>query len=201
MIVFYFLTILYNRWKTWIKRIYSLPYIYIYIYIYIYTHNKTLVFYTFRSLKFCVNIHLSWCPLPHLSSVGGKIFFQKELFMRRTFGGNLWEGVALHGGVLIRSCKGRGSFIKAFFNNLNTLNLFPNYVGIFTWRWRPDQNYGMIYRWVNSWERGFKDCVMFSFLHADSELGHWCIIWKVNTRNRMLYLKKKPLLTLPCLAF
>ena len=148
------------------------------------------MFYTFRSLKLCVKIHLSWCPLPHLSSVGGKIFFQKELFMRRTFEGNLWEGVALHGGVLIRSCKGRGSFIKAFFNNLNTLNLFPNYVGIFTWRWSPDQNYGMICRWVNSWERGFKDCVMLSFLHADSELGHWCIIWKVNTGNRMLNLKK-----------
>ena len=83
----------------------------------------------------------------------------------------------------------RRSFINGFSNNLNTVNLFPNHVRVFTWRLSPDQNYGMIYPWFNSKERVFKGCAMFSFPHVDPKLGHSYIIWKVNTRNRGLNLK------------
>ena len=44
------------------------------------------------------------------------------------------------GGLMIRSYQGKGGkFINAFPSNLNTVNLkiFPNYGGIFTWRWSP----------------------------------------------------------------
>ena len=71
-------------------------------------------------------------------------FFQKELFMGglfikksfhgETFGGNLWGGVVLRGGTYdqIMSREWGKSFINAFSNNLNTVDLFPNHVGIFT---------------------------------------------------------------------
>ena len=50
-------------------------------------------------------------------------FPQKQLFMEGNFGGNLWGGVLVRGG---------GSFIDAFSNNLNTLNLFLIHVWIVT---------------------------------------------------------------------
>ena len=68
---------------------------------------------------------------------------------------------------MIKSSQERRSFINAFSNNLNIVNLFPNPVGVFS----PDQNYGRIDPWVSSYERGFKGCVMFSFPRVDTELG------------------------------
>ena len=65
--------------------------------------------------------------------LGGGKFFPKRAFHEGIFLENLSGGIVLHGGgVIIKSCKERKSFINAFFNNLNTVNLFPNNVGIFT---------------------------------------------------------------------
>ena len=76
----------------------------------------------------------------------GEIFFQKELFMRELLEEIFEEGLLYMGGLMIKSCQGRQSFINAFSNNLNIVNLFPNLVGIFN----HDQNNGRIYPWVNS---------------------------------------------------
>ena len=48
----------------------------------------------------------------------------------------IYEGAVLHGGLMIRSCQGLGSFTNAFFSNLNSVNLkiSPNRGGICTWR-------------------------------------------------------------------
>ena len=70
-------------------------------------------------------------------------FYQKDLFMRgrftkksfhgESFGGNLWGEVVVHGGTYDQMMsRGRGTFINAFSNNLNTVNFFSNHVGIFT---------------------------------------------------------------------
>ena len=42
------------------------------------------------------------------------------------------EGLLYMDKLMIRSCNGRWSFMNAFYNNLNTINLFPNRAGIFT---------------------------------------------------------------------
>ena len=51
-------------------------------------------------------------------------------------------GTVLHRRLMIRSCRGRGSFTNVFSSNLKTVNLkiFANHVGIYiyTWRWSPD---------------------------------------------------------------
>ena len=70
----------------------------------------------------------------------GGFFFQKELFMeggdflpKNVFMGEIYgEGLLYMDELMIRSCQGRGSFINTFYNNLNTVKLFPNHVGIFT---------------------------------------------------------------------
>ena len=83
------------------------------------------------------------------------IFFQKELFMEILFtkklfhGEHLWGGVVVQGQTYDQIMSRRGSFMKALYNNLNTVNLFPNHTGIFTCRLSPDQN-GRIYPWFNS---------------------------------------------------
>ena len=52
---------------------------------------------------------------------------------------------------MIIPCLGRGHFMNIFSNNLNTVNmntvyLFPNnHDEIFTCRFSPDQNYGVIH--------------------------------------------------------
>ena len=141
----------------------------------------------------------------------GGIFFPKSFSLGDFWGKFLWRDCCTWWGLIIQSCQ-RRSFINTFSNNLNTVNLFPDHVRVFTWRLSPDQNYGRIYPWVNSQERVFKGCVMFNFPHVDPKLGHSYIIWKVNTTNRGLNLKntlctlclvsllKHPLHTMPCLS-
>ena len=94
-----------------------------YIYVHVY----------FQVLRFlCKPSFAMLCP-PSPSSIEG-FSFQKELpkklfiveLLGKTYGEGYMEG------LIIRSCQGRGSFINAFSNNLNTVNLFPNPTGIFT---------------------------------------------------------------------
>ena len=52
---------------------------------------------------------------------------------KRKFMGKFYGEVLLYmRELIIRSCQVRGSFINAFSNNLNTVNLFANHVGMFT---------------------------------------------------------------------
>ena len=69
---------------------------------------------------------------------------------------------------------------RIIWSSYRKLETFPTF-GIFTWRLSPDQNYGRIYPWVNSSQRGFKGCPMFISPDADLELGHWFIIWKIKS--------------------
>ena len=50
------------------------------------------------------------------------------------FLGQICGGTVLHGGLMIRSCQGQGSFTNAFLNNPKTVNLknFANIEGIYT---------------------------------------------------------------------
>ena len=80
----------------------------------------------------------------------GGFFPKRAFFTKKCFHGeNLWGGVVVHERTYDQIMSGEGGFINAFYNNLNTVNLFPNHVGIFTWRLSPDQN-GRIYPWFNS---------------------------------------------------
>ena len=73
-------------------------------------------------------------------------FFSKKSFMGGRFGEIFEEGLLYIGGLMIKSCQRRWSFINAFSNNLNIVNLIPDCVGIFS----LDQNYGRTYPWVSS---------------------------------------------------
>ena len=79
-----------------------------------------------------IYVYVSGDFFPKRAFHGG--LFIKKSFHGETFGGNLWGGVVLHGGTYdqIMSRERGKSFINAFSNNLNTVNLFPNHVGIFT---------------------------------------------------------------------
>ena len=111
----------------------------------------------------------------------GEIFSKKSFWWGALLEEIYGKGLLHMMRLVIRSCQGRESFIKTFSNNLNTVNVFANHVGIFTWRLSPDQIYARIYPWVNSLEKVFKSFLMFSFPHVDPELGYWYIIWKVDT--------------------
>ena len=80
-------------------------YIYIYIYIYVCIHN---IYY--------ISVHV-WEDFLPKNIFTGKIYGEELLYMDE---------------LMTRSCQGRGSFMNAFYNNLNTANLFPNHAGIFT---------------------------------------------------------------------
>ena len=57
--------------------------------------------------------------------------------------GDKFWGAVLHGGLMIISCQGWGSFRNAFSNNLKTvynLEFFGNHEGIYTSRESPDQS-------------------------------------------------------------
>ena len=65
----------------------------------------------------------------------------KDLFLKAfhgrwgtILGGQLYWGTVLHGGSMIRSCQGQGSFTNAFSSNLKTVNLkmFADHEGIYT---------------------------------------------------------------------
>ena len=57
------------------------------------------------------------------------IFFQKGIFMWGLFTKNSFHGETFGGNLHV---KGGGSFINAFSNNLNNVNLFSNHVEKFT---------------------------------------------------------------------
>ena len=60
-----------------------------------------------------------------------KGFFSKEFFMRGLLGKISEEGLLYMVGTNDQICQKR-SFINGFSNNLNTVNLFPNHVRVFT---------------------------------------------------------------------
>ena len=112
---------------------------------YIYMHM-----YTFRYSDFYVNLHLPCCVPP--SSVEG--FFPKRASKK-----------AFHGGDFLGKFMGTGTWRDSWSDrikvggakcilqwsvNQETVNLFPNHIGIFTWRINPGKNCGSIYPWVNS---------------------------------------------------
>ena len=55
-----------------------------------------------------------------------------ELSVGGMFGEICGEGLLYVEELMIRSCQGSGSFINAFSNDMNTVNLFPGRGGIFT---------------------------------------------------------------------
>ena len=71
-------------------------------------------------------------------SIGRGTIFQKKLFMGKKTLGDKYMGVCCTwGGLMIRSCPGRGVVSQnASLSNLNTLSLknFPNHSGIITYR-------------------------------------------------------------------
>ena len=131
--------------------------IYIYIYIYICNHENNVP--SWLSPQWLCGNTCTWAHDVRLyiyiyiymestpSSMKG--FFSKEFFMRGLLGKISEEGLLYMVGTNDQICQKR-SFINGFSNNLNTVNLFPNHVRVFTWRLSPDQNYGRIYPWVNS---------------------------------------------------
>ena len=59
----------------------------------------------------------------------GELFFPKKLSVGGMFGEIYGEGLLYVEELMIRSCQGSGSFINAFSNNMNTVNLSPAVVG------------------------------------------------------------------------
>ena len=69
-----------------------------------------------------------WIYNISLYMYGGGDVLPKNIFMGKIYG----EGLLYMDELMTRSCQERGSFMNAFYNNLNTVNLFPNHAGIFT---------------------------------------------------------------------
>ena len=62
----------------------------------------------------------------------GNFFSKKKISVGGMFGEICGEGLLYVEELIIRSCQGSGSFINAFSNDMNTVNLFPGRGGIFT---------------------------------------------------------------------
>ena len=85
-----------------------------------YTYVYIIYLYMYRGIFFPKRAFHGWTLYQKIFSWGkfwGEIYGKGLLYMDK---------------IMIRSCQGRGNFINAFYNNLNTVNLFPDHFGIFT---------------------------------------------------------------------